>query len=228
MLIKTSTLPYKLFAAAIAFGLFSLSVPQLCSAVLRLYASEPSVLDQRDPATDIDLISRRIVLLDLADGWFGDPEARIEAGLDQLTAARLLGGQGQSNRAQVEAAAADLSSGLSRAPAAPRAWLALGDARLALGDQSGAAAALRASILFGSYELALVLQRAELGLDLWPILSSDDKRSVAQQMRLAWERDPRGLVALVRLRQQAFPVMIALAQNPDQLSSFMRALSASR
>lgn len=226
MVLNADSLPYKLAAAAVAIGLLALGVPQIGAAVLRLYAGAVAVPTSGSRVAYIDAISGKIALLKLADRWFGDPEARIEAGVDELAVAQARGSEGKPDHASLDAAVADLAGGLSRAPADPFAWLALGDARMEEGEEKAAAAALRASILFGSHELALALPRSELGLSLWPSLDSDEKRAVASQIRLAWDRDPYALVRLVRLRKQIFPVMIALAQNPDQLTTFMRAFSA--
>ncbi|MGO8919852.1 MAG: hypothetical protein ACLQJR_28465 [Stellaceae bacterium] len=185
-------------------------------------------LQQAVTPQDVETIQSRVKLLELTDDWFGDPGARIRAGIYELRIAYGSDADPKLDPARLQKAIDDLSDGLRRAPANPLAWASLGHARLAAGDRSGAAAALDASLLLGPYEAGLTLYRCELGLKLWPDLDARVRRAVALQMRLAWDHDPSALVGLAKRGGNALPVMIALAQDPKRASAFMKALSARR
>lgn len=222
MAVRSPSLPYRLVAGIIAIALLGLGLPQTGATLLRLYgAAPPSTSSPGEAAAQ-----HRIDLLKRADQWFGDPDARISAALLEFRIANRDAQGGSRNAPQLAAAIADFSKGLARAPANPFAWIVLGDARMEAGDRRGAAKALRASILFGAYELPLSVPRAELGLALWPDLDGDEQEEVAQQIRLAWRFYPQELVAVAKRSGAAFPAAIALAREPAQLSAFLRALAS--
>jgi hypothetical protein len=108
------------------------------------------------------------------------------------------------------------------------AWAALSDARLAQGDRPGAAAALKASILLGPNEPPLTLYRGALGLKLWPELDEEGRRLAGGQLRLAWDENPKAVVALARSGGNAIPVMIAFQADPTRLAGLMKALADRR
>lgn len=223
---RSPSLPYRLVARIIAVALLGLGVPQTGATLLRLYAAAVPSTPFPTEAAAAAAALHRIDLLKRADQWFGDPDARISAALFEFRIANRQEQGGSRDPRQLAEAIADFSSGLARAPANPFGWIALGDARMEAGDRRGAAKALRASILFGAYELPLSVPRAELGLALWPQLDGDEREEVAQQIRLAWRFYPQELVAVAKRSGAAFPAAIALAREPAQLSAFLRALAA--
>lgn len=219
---------YKLLAAGLGLALLGLGAQQTCDAALRAYA-EAGVDPQRVlTQQDVETLRSRGSLLDFTDAWFGDPEARIRAGFFELRAARGTAADPRLDAAGLHKAIDDLTEGLRRAPADMWGWANLGEARLAAGDKGGAAAALTVSLLLGPYEQGIALYRCGLGLQLWPDLDANGRRTVAQQLRLGFQREPEALVTLAKSSGRSLPVMIALAQDAPRLTQFIRALAARR
>jgi hypothetical protein len=126
------------------------------------------------------------------------------------------------------AARLDLEAGLARAPADPAGWAALATLDLAESSASGRAPrALALSLLTGPNEPDLLWKRLALGLTLWPSLTDGDRALMAEQFRLASERDPAALADLARRYAAADPIRAALADRPEALARF-NALLATR
>lgn len=223
---KPDSISYKLVVASFGLALLLLGGQQIITTMLRAYGEAGMDLELSGAPLDAETVASRVRLLEFSDGWFGDPAARIDAGLYNLRLVEGIVADGKLHPESLDGAVADLSDGLARAPANPLAWTALGDARVAAGDRAGAAAALNASILLGPNELYVTLPRSDLGMKLWSDLDSAAKRAVMSQMKLAWDYNPAALVALVRSNGNALPVMIALATDVGRLTAFMKALAA--
>jgi hypothetical protein len=219
---------WTLLASGLGVALLVLGVFQAGASVLRLYGEWD--VEPQAPLTAERTAAMRagIGLLLRADAWFGDPEARIRAGLYELRLAQAGNAEGGVDRDGLVQAITDLSSGLARAPAHSLAWAALSDGRLAAGDRSGAAAALRASILLGPHEPELALSRSTLAVALWADLDAETRELATTQLRLAWDRDPAAVVALAQNGGNAVPVMIALEGDPTRFPALMKALGARR
>lgn len=102
-------------------------------------------------------------------------------------------------------AARALRRGLARAPAHPGAWARLALARYRL-DRSPVSVlrALRMSLRTGPWLRPLAPARAELTLRLWPLaLAHIDRRTLAAQMRLAWDVAPAFMRAAARASGRA-------------------------
>jgi hypothetical protein len=216
--------PWKLIAGGLGLALLALGLVEAGPAVLLLYAEWG--IDPRAPVTAESAAAMRagIRLLVVADDWFGDPRARIRAGLYELRLAEAGDAEGAVDRDGVARAVADLNAGLARLPADPLAWAALSDGRLVATDRSGAAAALKASILLGPNEPELALSRSTLSLALWPDLDAEGRQLAAAQLRLAWDRDRAAVLALARTGGNVVPVMIALEGDPTRFAALMKAL----
>lgn len=120
-----------------------------------------------------------------------------------------------------------LEARLAEAPADPAGWAALAQLDFAENGPSGSAPhALALSLLTGPNEPALLWQRVELGLVLWPSLAEGDRGLMAMQFRQAWKGDPTRLAALARRNKGADPVRAVLADDPEALDQFNALLDA--
>lgn len=208
---RTAALFHLAVTVGFAAALLALGLPQTVDSAMRLYAGGEDV-------TAAGVAS--IPLLDAADRWFDDPEARIVAGMRKLsaaTAAPAASAEAELLRRAVD----DLSSGLSREPASARGWTALAEARLLQRETDGAVDALHVSLLVASYDQSLSLWRSELGFALWMHLDAEDRSKVLEQVRVAWNMDPNALVAAARQQSRNILIArIALADEPEPRRQF--------
>lgn len=211
----------KFAAAVISAGILTLGIPQTIDSLIWRYAGvDDSAAARKAPQWAV-AASASSALLQKADTWFDDPAARIRAGLLQLGVA-YASTPNAPDREWLRRATANLTDGLSRAPASGEAWMMLGYTRLAAGDREGAIRDLRASLLVASFDPALAVDRCQLGLELWPELDSNERRMMSDQVRDAWKYHPRGLVALARRPPSLYWVAGALAEDPEQLAAFLK------
>lgn len=206
------------YAVTVGFAilLLVLGLPQAIDSVLRLYAGGDA-----SGAAAVSTAGS----LHLVDRWFEDPGARIIAGVRELSAARAAS-LASPDFDLLSRASDDLASGLAREPASALGWTALAETRIDQGDTAGAVDALHASLLVASYDQSLSLWRSELGFDLWTQLDADDRPRILEQVRVAFDTDPNGLVALAR-RYPATMIIIRLAlfDEPEpgrQFEEFLR------
>ncbi len=215
--LKSKALP-----ATLAFLLLALGIPQTADSVLWLMTGDASdQLGKESPAAP-DQAATNVALLEKADAWTGDPKALIRAGILRLRLAT--GSNYQIDKNQLQRAIDDLSGGLSRSPANAYGWAALTQAQMAAGDQIKAKKALSTSMLIDDFDPALSLWRCELGLLLWDQLDSDDRRLWNDQVRLAWDSQPEGLVALAQQDSGAYavPIRFALISDPARYQAFQK------
>jgi hypothetical protein len=102
---------------------------------------------------------------------------------------------------------------LAARPADPAGWLQLA-------QDEGSLKALRLSILTGPREGPLLVPRADFLLARWAELAPDDRRLAEEQVRLAWQGYPRGLVTAARARHAEDAVRTALADLPGAGAAF--------
>jgi hypothetical protein len=209
----------KILPAALALGLLALGIPQTGDSVLWLMAGDTP--DQPGAASpgSVDATSRNAALLERADDWFGDPRARIRAGILRMRLATT--GTGPDGKPAVstpelEHAIADLTDGLMRAPANAIGWAALAQASLANGDRPRARVALSTSLLIDNNDPDLSLWRCELGLALWSYFNNDERRMWNNQVILAMRNQPGDLVDLAHQNGGVNALLIRLALLSDQ------------
>ena len=210
---------HRVIALGLAAGLLALALPQSIDASMRLYAEAqvaPSDVSSAPPA------AAAIALLDTADRWFDDPEARIDAGIAAFR--RAYRSADEPDRAGMREAARDFTSGLSRRPGDRWAWMYLAHADLAAGNAGAARDAFRTAILVAPYDPDLSLWRTELGLYLWPELGADDRRLVAEQMETAWAEKPQNVLALANTPLAVAILREGLVSSPTALDAFDTAL----
>lgn len=195
-------------------SLLGLSLPRAIDSGLELTigSAARSATQASDQAASLEAIDRI---------WH-DPLASLRAGALRFQSAAATT---HPDRAALDRAIADLQNGLLRAPADPRAWMLLALAHEAEGDQEGARRALRSSILIASYDPALLLPRAQLGLKLAPTLGADDLDLVNEQIRMAADHQFDGLVALGRSSGAIGPILTALAGDPDRAAALSAAMA---
>lgn len=228
VLTKGDSRAYKFVAGGLGLALLALGGQQIGDAALSAYAETGVDLQQPVKPQDVETMLSRAKLLRQTDDWFGDPQARINAGVYELRVAYGSDSDRKLDPARLKNAISDLSDGLRRAPANALAWASLGHAKLGAGDKSGAAAALNASLLLSPYDASLTLYRSELGLKLWQDLDAPTRRAVAVQIRIAWDKEWAALLALAKSTGRTLPVMIALADDPKRASAFTKALAEHR
>ncbi len=122
-----------------------------------------------------------------------------------------------------DAAEASAVAALRLAPGQPSVWARLASLRERRGDLSGAVAALRLSMLSGSFVPVLMVPRIEQGLRLLPVMDRDTLGLLKRQVRLAWVAQP-AMVADLSVRPDAGPlVRDALDElDPAELAQFQR------
>jgi hypothetical protein len=209
----------KAFPAALALLLLALGIPQTIDSILWFLTGDtPSQLGGGSPASP-DQAEANAALLEKADAWTGDPPARMRAGILRL---RLAPANGTVDQKQLQRAIDDLTDGLARDPANSLAWAALSQAQILAGNTGEAKDSLTTSLLLGEHEIGLSLWRCELGLQLWGSLDSDDRNLWNEQVRMAWDNQPRKLADLALSGNGAYmtPIRLALLSDRERLQAF--------
>jgi hypothetical protein len=218
----------RLIARGIALGLavtlLGLGVPQTIASVMRLYA----VLDDA-PATSrtaawLAAVEPKAALLERTDAWFGDPDARVRAGVLELQLAFPEEADGTPVPDHLKRAIDDLTEGLAQAPANGMAWALLAEARLAAGDAGPARQALRTSWLMAGFAPYLAVTRAEVGLRLLGELDPDDRRNLDSDIQAACKYTPDQLARMSKKGRFVPVVLMALLDQPGALTEFAKAL----
>ena len=210
---------------ALAMVLAVLAVPHTGAAIEALYAGDIGEFVGKDVYGTPEKAVRAAGILETVDARYGDARARVRAGTLRAFLAYAIAPTG--DRGQLMQAAADLSSGLARAPAIdPMAWAALAQARLGLGDRTAAARALGASMRLADYEPRLALWRSELGVAVNDRLDARQRQMWMHQVLIAWPIAATELLALARRDPAAQALLtLALASQPQMLRQFEAALS---
>jgi hypothetical protein len=221
----------KILPVALALGLLALGIPQTGDSVLWLMTGDTP--DQPGAASpdSVAEVTRNAALLEHADDWFGDPKARIRAGILLMRIATTNpDGTAAVSAPELDRAQNDLTNGLARAPANAIGWTALAQANLAAGDRPRAQAALSTSLLLDNYDPELSLWRCALGIALWSNLDTDERRMWNDQVNMAWRTQPREVVTMARQNGGINTLLIRLALLSDrtQLSEFDRMLIEQR
>jgi hypothetical protein len=211
--------------AALAVALLALGLPQTADSALRLYAGWADDMTGTEGPPAPAAARESASLLERLDGRLADPRARIRAGILRLRLALAPDAAEATRRAALAGAVGDLTDGLARAPGDAFAWAALAEALLSSGYGARAARALRASMLLAGYAPGLSLLRSALGLRLFLLLSEEDRGLWADQVRLAWDKHPAGLLALAREAGQDVAIGAALAADPARRAAFEKALA---
>jgi hypothetical protein len=99
----------------------------------------------------------------------------------------------------IGAASEAVSDVLQVWPLAGAYWVRLAEIRAASGaDLASVIAAYRVSVLVAPFDGAMMLDRELLGVQLWEVLSDDDRRSVVTDLTGAWTIRPAASIAQLR------------------------------
>jgi hypothetical protein len=217
--------PAVVLPLAAALVLAILAGPQTGAAIEALYAGDVGEFVGADVNGTPEQASRAAGILEAVDEHFGDAWARLRAGTLRVFLAYVVAPA--ADRRQLDRAAADLSSGLARAPALDAiTWAALAQARLGLGDRSAAARALVVSMRLAPHEPRLGLWRAELGVAVNDQLDARQRQMWMRQVQLAWRVSQSAVLAVARRDPAAQALLtLAFASQPQMLREFEAALA---
>ena len=177
-------------AALLGILLLALGAPRLIAALLEL-ESRPAVWDVYSgtgvaPAALADAAAG----LAAANSWVRDGEREGDRSLLLLRQANATAAPAEQAKLR-EAAELAAVSALRTAPSQPSVWIRLALLRERRGDREGAVAALRLSMLSGSFSPALMTPRIEMGLRLLPAMDAETLELLMRQIRLTWVIDPK-------------------------------------
>lgn len=214
----------KAIATLLAAVLLGLGIPQAVDSLLWLYAEAGiDAVNVNTPQGAADVASAA-ALLEAADDWFGDPHAKIRAGILQWELAFSQRGSTPFNPQRLERAIDDLTGGLARAPTDAAAWATLGRSLVLKDDFDGARRTLHMSMVLAPYEPAMALMRSDLGLQLWSFLDGSDRQMLGYQFGIAWDQHPGDFATLAHRSGNSLAVITAFAQDPKRLLGFLEAL----
>ena len=209
-------------AGLVACLLLVLGGPRLIAAMVALpsvqtvwsvYSGEPVT-----PAALSDATSA----LAAANAWIRDGEREGDRGL--LFLHRADRAQSPAARSELLAAAADTAvSALAIAPGQPSVWARLAELREQGGERDEALAALRMSMLSGSFAAALMEPRIEKGLRLLPLMAAETRSLLVRQIGLIWVIKPEYVASLSLRPEAAALVQEALnGLTETELTQFQR------
>lgn len=176
-------------AAVVALGLgallLGLGAPRLLAAVQALDA-RAVLWDVHAGATvPPDRLASAAEGIASASRWAWDGELEGGRGLLLLTLAEQAPPGPDRERLYDEATAAS-EAALAAAPGQPGVWARLAWLRERRGDQAGAVAALRMSMLSGAVVPEMMAPRVEMGLRLLPAMDAETADLLRRQIRLTW------------------------------------------
>ncbi len=209
-------------AAALGCLLLTLGAPRLVAALLSL-ESRTVVWDvyaeaKVAPAT----LAGAAADIAAAAAWVRDGEQEGDRGLLLLQQATMTTTAAERTKMR-EAAEMAAISALAVAPGQPNVWSRLANSRERRGNREGAAAALRMSMLSGSFSPALMAPRIELGLRLLPALDAETRALLKRQIRLTWVIKPDFVAELSNRPVTGSLVREALAELAEfDLAQFQR------
>lgn len=132
----------------------------------------------------------------------------------------MAGAVGEHAAERLDRAALEFRAYLAQVPGDARAWTMLAEIEQRRGAGRAAQDALKMSILMAPGMPGLVLARCAIGIDLYPVLGQEARGLVAEEFRIAAERDPHPLAMLVQERHAVLIARIMLAGSPDAMAKF--------
>lgn len=203
-------------AALMGLLILWLAVPRVVASAL--LALRDPVIRQIDAGQQISAAERLglIASRELALSWVDDRNAHGERAAALAQMALEEAPRNATRSEALEHAVQALRAALAAAPADPMAWMQLGYLTVLLeGDTNRSAAeALLVSIRTGALEVPELLRRRLFwSLAHWEFYDGEERRQVADQIRLAWRVAP-GDVADLALHVPEFSDLIASALEP--------------
>jgi hypothetical protein len=185
-------------------------------------------LQEQQPVS-VDELTTLIEAQQSAAFWLSDGRILTDLGLGALLLSENQPRGDPAARAALSQAITALEEGVARAPASPYAWSRLAYARaLAEGWSPRTLAALRLALITAPYEPRLLWSRLRMAFLAWPQMASEDREVVYQQVRWAWQANPKELAQLAVEAQQLNLVRAALARMPEDTLVFEELVKAKR
>ncbi|HYD31382.1 MAG TPA: hypothetical protein VEB64_11080 [Azospirillaceae bacterium] len=211
-------------AVAVVVGglLLALGIPRLVAAVLALDA-RPVVWNVYGGATVPGArLTRAAADLAAAGRWVSDGEQDGDRSLLLLRAAEAATTERERSEL-LSAAEQAVATALAAASGQPSEWVRLAHLRHRRGDTAGAVAALRLSMLSGSFVPALMTSRVEFGLQLLPVLDREMVELLKRQIRQTWVIAPQFVSELGTRPEAGALVRDALAGlSEDEMNNYLR------
>lgn len=208
---------------AVAAGFILITTVPSTIAAFVSGAGEPVIrrIQKQDDVT-VDDLQTVIDAQDRGLFWVHDAEMEAKLGLANLLLAERTGTRDPGGAAYLEHARQALRSSLGRSPANPYPWTLLAYTEfLRAGAWNGPAlSALRMAILTGPHEPTILWSRLRLALLAWSALGSDDRDLVLEQIRYAWEQDPKQLVKIAVDLNAVNVVRATLVADPEASEKF--------
>lgn len=186
---QTSSVGAAVIAGVMGCALLGFGVPSLIAAVRTIEARAVIWATYTGAATPEKALLDAVADLGILQRWGRDGELEGDAGLLLLRVGQAAP-TGAERDERFAASAAAFSAALAIAPGQPNAWANLAYLHLHRGDTAAAVAALRMSMLSGSFVPALMASRIELGLRLLPAMDPETVGLLQRQIRLTWTLDP--------------------------------------
>lgn len=207
--------------------LLFLALPRALSSFLVLPAEDvlEKVLNQEN--VSVAELSDAIAAEKLALNWFRSAENMVDLGFLQVLLA-LRQDDEELRGILLQEARKSLELGLTEGPGDAFAWVRLAYADYLLdGPSDGVVAALKMAIWTAPYQPRLIFNRLELCFLVWPRFAPHDRYLVYQQIRYAWQEDPKRLVELARRENLVELVRSSLYPTEKDQARFERLLQKS-
>ena len=215
-------------ALVIGAGVLGLAIPRT-SAAFFLLMVEPirQKLQKGDAVPRDDLLKlhgTQDAVLSFSDG---PGQLYLARSRTELAIAWSYPKTSKENATWREAAERSVERAVSMAPADPYAWVQLTYLRLLNGrDEHGAKDALVMSLLTGPNEQPLVFRRIPYAIQVWDLLSADERATMNDQIRWAERLDRQRLVALAERGGKSIKVILpAVAEDFPRFEEFIKVLN---
>ncbi len=177
-------------------------------------------IDWMDPDTPVNAAQVQAAIEDFkrADAWWPNPGNPYGIGFAETRLAERTGDK-SNQRAALDDAVRELRESIARAPANGTGWAWLA---YALFQENGPTPdvvdAFSTSLEFARYEPSLLALRCQLGLTIYPLLDTDRKADLAQQIRWLGQSSPNDLIRIARSTRQLNIVIQALLAGDNKVA----------
>lgn len=211
---------HRLAVIILAGSLLYLGIPRFISAII-LLPSGP-ILHQIQKNQSVSLESLQILIESQKRGleWSESSRRWSDLGLAQILAANKTE-NAKHKTLLISEAQTSLINGLSMGPSNAYAWTRLALAEMSInGISSKAAEFLVLAIDRAPHDRSLVFSRLRLCLLSWSQFDRSGKLSVMDQLRFAWEIDPKRMVKVAAETKQIAVARAALLTISDEIPEF--------
>lgn len=208
-----------------ALALIVLALPRTVAALLTIPSAAILRSLQNQETVDIEDLENVVSGQRRGLSLVADGRLATDLGLAELLIAERLTSDDPAVPTHFTNATNALKQGLALAPGNPYAW-----ARLAYAEarQQGwtplALSSLRLALLTSPYDPRLLWSRLRLGFLAWPYMQPDDRDIVLQQIRWAYDENPKELARLAVDADRVNVVRAALLRLPGAAADFEKML----